>query len=199
MKKKLIPTFAHGTLAQVQQGIIDGKLKYPSYIWLDDSDQYAFLNKNGELEICSIPKYVGTLGEEIILSDLNDGLYEIKGRHKITADYPTIFDDWGYILVVVQTTEDGKKIRRITADDLTTYIVDGEMSVIKDEVATKEYLDANGYTTQEDLDRKIAVLKKELEDEIAELIEPILEPMVTDIIDRTITEEDDENIRNLFG
>lgn len=199
MKKKLIPTFAHGTWEQILGGIADGKLKYPSYCWIDDHDSYAFLNKYGELEECGIPKFTGSLGNEIVLSSLDDGLYEIKGQHKITADYPTTFDCSGYILVVVQTTEDGKKIRRITADELDSYFVDAEtLDVTTDEVATATYLREHGYTTQADLDAKIAILKAELESEIEDLIRPVLRPMVVEIIDEEITQEDDENIRELF-
>ena len=201
MKKKLIPTFAHGTLEQIRGGIAEGKLKYPSYCWVDDTNQYAFLNKYGELEICGIPSFTGTLGEEIILSELDDGLYEISGRHKITPTHPTTFDNSGFILVVVQTVGDTKKIRRIDAEDLTTYIIDGE-EVTQNEVATKEYLDAHEYTTEADVDEKIAameaVIMADVEASLPYMLEPILRPVVEDVVDQTIQSEDDESIRELF-
>ena len=201
MRKKLIPTFAHGTLAQVRQGIEDGRLKYPSYIWLDDSDQYAFLNKTGELEICAMPKYVGTLENPIILSSLNDGLYEISGQHKITADHLTTFDSSGFILVVVQTVDDVKKVRRITADEMSEYIIDGE-EVTVNEVATKEYLDEHGYMTEPDVDAKIAAMKvvimADVEAALPDMIEPIIRPVVEEVVQESIQPESDDNIRHLF-
>ena len=192
------PTFAHGKMVNIQKAITDGKIQYPSYIWCTDLDVYCFLNKDGELEQCGIPQLTGTLENEIILSSLDDGLYEVKGRHKITASHATTFDCSGFILVVVQTIGVVKKVRRITADELSVYTIQEDLTVSVDEVATKDYLDEKGYTTEEQLDEKIAVLKAELEDEIEVLVEPVVEPMVRAIIDAEIQPEDDENIRDLF-
>ena len=126
-------------------------------------------------------------------------MYQVKGQHKITANHPTTFDCDSFILVVVQTIDGIKKIRRITADELTTYTIGEDLSVEADEVATKDYLDDKGYATEEYLDDKIAVLKAELEDEIEELVRPVVRPMVEEIIDETILPEDDDNIRDLFN
>ncbi len=192
------PKFAHGTLASAYKAIESGRITYPAYIWIDDTDQYSFLNKNGELEICGIPKIVGTLEKAIILSSLEDGLYEIQGQHKITADHPTTFDSSSYILVVIQTINGTKKIRRITADELDTYVINEDLSVDVVEVATSEYLKDKGYTTEDVVDGKIQALKESIEGEIAELVEPIVKPIVEEIIDRDIQSEDDEGIRQLF-
>lgn len=192
------PIFAHGTYDKVLVAIEKGTIKYPAYVWIDDQDTYSFLNKDGELEICGIPKIVGTLEKAVILSSLDDGLYEVRGQHKITADHPTTFDSSGFILVVVQTIGGVKKVRRITADELTVYTIGEDLSVEENEVATKEYLDDKGYTTEEQLDDKIAVLKAELEDEIEVLVEPVVRPLVEEIIDREIQPENDDRIRELF-
>ena len=197
------PTFAHGKMVNIQKAIADGKIQYPSYIWCTDLDVYCFLNKDGELEQCGIPQLTGTLENEIILSSLDDGLYEVKGRHKITASHATTFDCSGFILVVVQTIGGVKKVRRITADELSVYTIQEDLTVSVDEVATKDYLDEKGYTTEEQLDEKIAVLKAELEDEIEaalpSMIEPLVYPVVEEVVDRMIQPEDDQNIRDLFN
>ena len=73
------------------------------------------------------------------------------------------------------------------------------MSVETDEVATKDYLEEQGYASEEYIDEKIAILKAELEDEIEELVRPVVRPMVEEIIDETILPEDDDNIRDLFN
>lgn len=192
------PTFAHGHMANIEKAIAEGRIQYPSYIWCTDQDVYCFLNKDGELEKCGIPQLTGTLDNQLILSSLDDGLYEIKGQHKITADYPTTFDTASFILVVIQTIDGKKKIRRITANDLTTYTIEEDLSVTADEVATKDYLDDNGYVTDDYVDTKIAVLKQELEDEIEDLVRPVVRPMVEEIIDEDIQPEDDDSIRELF-
>lgn len=194
----LAPIFTHGTYANTIKAIAEGKIKYPGYCWIVDTSQYGFINKNNELEMIGIPELTGTLENKIILSSLYDGLYQIKGQHTITADYPTTFDCSSPILVVVQTIGGIKKVRRITADELSAYTINEDLTVSVDEVATKDYLDDKGYTTEEQLDEKIAVLKAELEDEIEILVEPVVRPMVEEIIDREIQPEDDENIRDLF-
>ena len=137
----LVPIFAHGKMENVQKAIDTGNVKYPAYIWIADLGQYGFLNKNNELEIIGIPQLTGTIDNVVILSSLTDGLYQIRGQYKITQDYVTTFNCDSYALVIVQTVDDIKKIRRITADDLTTYNIEEDLSVTSDEIVTKEYLD----------------------------------------------------------
>lgn len=194
----LAPIFTHGTYENTIKAIADKKIKYPCYCWITDRGQYGFLNKQNQLEVIGIPELTGTMQNKIVLSSLDDGLYQVKGQHTITADYPTTFDCTNFILVVVQTIDGVKKIRRITADELSVYIINEDLSVSVDEVATKGYLDDKGYTTEEQLDEKIAVLKAELEDEIEVLVEPVVRPMVEEIINRDIQPEDDQSIRDLF-
>lgn len=195
----LAPIFTHGTYENTIKALEDGKIKYPAYCWVTDKNLYGFINKNNELEWIGIPSENGTMQNPIILSSLNDGLYQVKGQHKITADYPTTFDTASYILVVVQTIDGVKKIRRITADELSVYTINEDLSVDVNEVATKDYLDEHGYVTDSQVDDKIAVLKQELEDEIEELVRPIVRPMVEEIIDEDIQPEDDDAIRDLFS
>lgn len=195
----LAPIFTHGTYANTIKAIQEGKIKYPAYCWIDDVEQYGFLNKQNQLETIGIPILTGTLENKIILSALYDGLYQVKGQHTITADYPTTFDCSSPILVVIQTIGGMKRIRRITADELSVYTINEDLSVSVDEVATKDYLDEKGYATEAYLDAKIEVLKAELEDEIEELVTPVVEPLVRSIIDEEIQPEDDQEIIDLFN
>lgn len=195
----LAPIFTHGTLENTIKAIAEGKIKYPGYCWLTDTSQYGFINKNNKLEMIGIPVLTGTLENKIILSSLYDGLYQVKGQHTITADYPTTFDCSSPILVEVQTIGGVKKIVRIASDELTRYIINEDLSVTEESYITEAYLEEKGYTTEEDLDNKIAVLKAELEDEIEELVAPVVEPLVRSIIDEEIQPEDDQDIIDLFN
>jgi hypothetical protein len=104
--------------------------------------------------------------------------------------------------VVVQTIGGVKKVRRITADELTVYTIGEDLSVEENEVATKDYLDEHGYATEEFVDDKIAameaVIMADVEAALPDMLEPILRPVVEDVVDQTIQSEDDENIRELF-
>lgn len=192
------PAFAHGSMVNIKKAIVEGRIKYPTYIWCTDLDVYCFLNKDGELEQCGIPQLVGTIQNKIILSALEDGLYEVKGQHKITDDHPTTFDSTSFILVVVQTIGGVKKVSRIVSDELIRYEIGDDLTVTEDAYVTESYLKEHGYADEEYIDEKIAILKAELEDEIEELVAPVVEPMVRSIIDEEIQPEDDENIRELF-
>lgn len=192
------PVFAHGRMENVRRAIDGGTLQYPSYIWIDDTDQYAFLNKYGELEICGIPQLVGTSQDQIIVSLLDDGLYEIKGNHKITADDPTTFLSASYVLCIVQTIDEKKKVKRITADEIADYVIEEDLTVTKDTIVTEKYLEQQGYADKAYLDAKIAVLKLEIENEIEVLVEPVIEPIVDRLLDLKLQPVDNESIQELF-
>lgn len=190
----LAPIFTHGTYANTVKAIQDGKIKYPAYCWITDREQYGFLNKQNELEVIGIPEFTGTLENVIVLSTLDDGLYQIKGRHTITADYATVFDTSSPIIVIVQTIGGKKKIRRITADELTTYTVEEDLSVTSDAVATVSYLEEQGYATEGYVDTKIEAMKAEIEADI----DGYIETRVAELIDEDITDVEDEKIEDLF-
>ena len=194
----LAPIFTHGTYANTIKAIREGKIKYPSYCWLTDVQQYGFLNKNNELETISIPLLDGTAENEIILSLLKDGLYQIKGQHKITANDKTVYYSMSPILCVVQTLEGKKKVKRITADEICNYTVEEDLSVTRDTVATQEWIKGQGYADEAYIDYKFEILKQQLENEIEDLVEPVVYPMVTSIIDAEIQNIPDDDIEELF-
>lgn len=194
----LTPIFTHGTYANTIKAIEEGKIKYPAYCWCRDTQQYGFLNKDNELEVIGIPELTGTQENEIILSLLNDGLYQIKGQHKITANDETTYYSMSNILCVVQTIDGQKKVKRITADTIEDCVVDENLEVTRETVATKEWIQAQGYADEAYIDYKMEILKQELEDEIEELVRPVVYPMVTQIINEEVTSVPIEDIEELF-
>lgn len=198
----VLPIFTHGTYEKTIKAIEDGRIKYPGYCWITDRSQYGFINKDNQLEVIGIPELTGTLGNEIILSSLNDGLYQVKGRHKITAEHITTFDCSSNIIVIIQTIDGIKKIRRITTDEIVTYTIGEDLSVAENEVATKDYLEQHDYITEPEVDSKIAIMKAEIESEIDSKIEEAIvnkvRPIVEDVVDESIQSEDNDNIRSLF-
>ena len=194
----LTPIFTHGTYANTIKAIEEGKIKYPAYCWCTDVQQYGFLNKEGELETIGIPTLTGTAEKEIILSSLDDGLYEISGQHKITADDETTYYSMSNILCVVQTIDGKKKVKRITADTIEDATVEEDLSVTRETVATKEWIQEQGYADQAYIDYKFEILKQELEDEIEELVLPIVEPVVNYYLDNNIGGIPEEDIEDLF-
>ena len=195
----LAPIFTHGTYANTIKAIREGKIKYPSYCWLTDVQQYGFLNKNNELETISIPLLDGTAENEIILSLLKDGLYQINGQHKITANDETVYYSMSPILCVVQTLEGKKKVKRITADKICNYTVEENLSVTRDTMATQEWIKEQGYADEEYIDYKMEILKQELEGDIDELVKPIIKPMCEEVVDEMVQPVDNQDIESLFN
>lgn len=198
----LAPIFTHGTYDNTIKAITDGKIKYPAYCWITDRGQYGFLNKQNQLEIIGIPEFTGTMQNPIILSSLDDGLYQIKGQHKITAEDDTTFYSMTSIICVVQTLDEKKKIKRITADEIIDYVVNEDLSVARDIIVTESYLESKGYVDAEYVDRKIAameqIIKDDIEAALPEMIEPIVRPVVEDVVDDTVQDIPEEDIEDLF-
>lgn len=191
----LTPIFTHGTLENTIEAIAEGKIKYPGYCWCWDTDQYGFINKQNQLDLIGIPTLVGTQDHIVVLSSLADGIYQVRGLHKVTATHSETYDSESNILVVVQTIGETKKVRRITSDELTAYTIEEDLSVIEDEVITQQYLYDNEYITAEDLENELVIFKEEIMEEF----ESIIDPIVRNIIDEEITPISEQHIDALFG
>ncbi len=191
------PVFTHGTYENTIKAIQEGKIKYPAYCWITDKEQYGFLNKNNELETIGIPLLTGTIEKQIILSELDDGLYEIKGQYKITSESETIFFSFAPISCIVQTIDEVKKIKHITSNEIVDYTIINE-EISSDTYITESYLRDHGYVTEDYVNLRIEALKREIEDEIGTLIEPVIRPMVEEVIDEDIQNVSDEEIESLF-
>lgn len=197
MSKKIKnPIFAHGSESAILALIQSGEIKYPAYLWYTDKNTYNFLDKNGKIETIDFPKLEGTLDDMIILSDLFEGIYYIKGVYKITASDNTIYSAGSYIIVLVGNN--GNKVRRITADDFEDYTIEDGQIVSTSSLVTSDYLDENGYVTDTWVDEKLAALKVSMMNELKAYISDILPIMVSNEIDRQIKPIDTEDIDDLF-
>ena len=112
------PVFAYGTMESLVKAVEKGKIKYPAYVWLKDTYQYAFVNKQKGIEVVGLPKLIGTLEKQIILSELDGGVYEIKGQYKITENGETVYLSASYVIAIIKQTDEGAKVRLITADNI---------------------------------------------------------------------------------
>lgn len=122
------PVFAYGSLPKLQAAIDSGKVGYPTYCWLSDVTQYAFVNKDKKIETVGLTTIVGQEESPIILSMLVNGLYKIKGFTKVTLSSEVVFYS-AYMLVIVAIDENIKKIKTIAADKITDYkVTDGELT-----------------------------------------------------------------------
>lgn len=201
------PVFAYSTLDALNVAIAKGKIQYPTYCWLTDTAQYAFVNKKNEVEIAGLPKLTGTLDKEIILSNLKDGVYEVKGQHKIAESAETVYLSASYIIAIVASDGDLKKVRRITVDDVEDFIVDSEGSSEKtSSYVTTDYLAEHGYITETQIDDKIAALKTAMETEMKDYVDGIINEQIEALLPAALERElpnfiqsvKEEDVYNLF-
>lgn len=201
------PVFAYGTLEKLQAAVQSGKLQYPSYCWIADTSQYAFVNKKGVIEYTGIPKLTGTLDNQIVLSDLTDGVYEITGQHVIVEGSDPTFLSASYIIAIVATDGTTKKIRRITADEMTDYDVSDSAISNTSVYVTSDYLEQHHYATEGYVDVKMEAMKTSIENELKEYIGGIIDEQVKTLVSEYVPEEverqiqpvDQEDIRGLFA
>lgn len=137
-----------------------------------------------------IIQMVGTVSEEVVLSTLKDGLYAVQGQHRIAPNSTPVFVSASNVIAIVQTINGIKKIKYITADDLTSYTINGQ-SVTEDKVATESFLQENGYMTEDDVDTKLAAA--------VQVLEQSLKDYVDEQINEQISNIPESNIRDLFS
>lgn len=149
---------------------------------------------------------VGTFDAPIVVSQLDSGLYSIKGQYTIAPDISTKYSSATGTLFMVEKSNDGTiYIKKISADDIIQYVVSG--GVTKTNVyVTKDYLDSHGFATISYVDEKIAGLdfltKEETEtyinQQINQSFDTNIEEKVNLAIEEKFVETSDELIEDLF-
>ena len=152
-----------------------------------------------------ISNLVGTLDNPIIISDLDSGVYLVKGQYNISLDISTIYLSTSGTLFIVEHTDESVLIKKITSKEIIDYIVTD--TTISNSYITKDFLDEKGYTTTAYVNEKIAALdfitKKEAEmyvkQIIEESIETVIEEKVNNVIDEKLVEVTDKKVQDLFN
>lgn len=149
---------------------------------------------------------VGTLDIPIMVSELETGLYSIKGQYTIAPDIYTKYSSAIGTLFMVEQSNDGKTyMKKIDTGDIINYVVsDGTTTV--NVYVTKEYLDSHGFATEKYVDERIAglnfVTKTEIEDyidrQINDSLSATIEEQVNTAINNKIGETSEESIEGLF-
>ena len=196
------PVFAYGSLEKLQAAVASGRIKYPTYCWVYDTSQYAFVNKEGIIEIAGLPKLTGTLDKQIVLADLPDGVYEVKGQHKIADSDTTVYLSASYVIAIIASKDNQKKVRRITAYDISDWVVENDIATKSSSYVTTDYLVENGYATEGYVDTKIEAMKASIELELKDYVDDIIADqvaaLVPEIVDDYVDTVPEEDIQALF-
>ena len=154
-------------------------------------------NKIDDSEGKGIPEIIGTNENPIILSELEVGLYRVKGVYKISPTYPTIFMTGIDHIAFVNDNSGEIEIKVITQSEITDYIVDHDDVTFIDQYATYKYLEEN-YATKIYVDNAVAVLEAEIEEILSTFHDKVVE-IVNEVLGIALNGIDEEYIDDLFN
>lgn len=162
------------------------------YIWNSSTNEWDVFE---DFSIKGIPEVIGTNENPIILSELEPGLYRVKGVYKISPDYEMItFATIDHLAFVNE--DDNVDIKVITDSSITDYIVEGDAVTFVNNYATYQYLQDN-YASKEYVDGKVAVLEAEISEIISTFRDKVIE-IVYECLNDSLDNIHEDYINNLF-
>ena len=149
---------------------------------------------------------IGTLDEPIMVSDLDTGIYKIKGQYKVSNLEETTYLSASDTLFIVNNQKDTINIKRVTIDDIVDYVITNE-TIVANKYITEDFLKEKNYVNSDYIDTKIEAVKLLLEDELKKYIVEAINSVMDEALDKKIDERigefihptEDEQITNLFS
>lgn len=136
----------------------------------------------------------GTLDDILVVDSLETGQYKIVGQYKISHKLDTIFNSTSGNIFLVEKDDKRKisYIKRISASEVTDYVVSETGDVTTSIVPTTEWLKAQGYVTEGYVDIKIAALdfitKEEIEKYVSNVVIHSIDSVLNDRIEHAFDE-----------
>lgn len=148
---------------------------------------------------------VGTLDFPIMVSNLDTGIYKIKGQYKISDLEETVYLSASGALFIVNKNTDNVAIKQITTDTIVDYIIENN-ELVSHKYITENYLKENNYTDSYYVDAKIEAAKLLLEEDLKNYIIETINSVMTEELDKRIDERietyiqptGDDQIADLF-
>ena len=156
-----------------------------------------------------IENLVGTLDSPIMISNLDIGMYKVKGQYKISATDITTYLSTDGDLFIIGESDTGKIIKRFTKDTIQNYVI-SDNGIEKTTYVTDKYLLDNGYSTTTYVDSKLAAFEESIKQDIRTYVEQTVEDVITEKVDEIIDERldaklderikgsTDEEVQNFF-
>ena len=156
-----------------------------------------------------IENLVGTLDSPIMVSNLDTGMYKVKGQYKISSTDITTYLSTDGDLFIIGESDTGKIIKRFTKDTIQDYVI-SDSGVEKKTYITDKYLTDNGYSTTTYVDIKLAAFEETIKQDIRTYVEQTVEDVITEKVDEIIDERldaklderikgsTDEEVQNFF-
>ena len=156
-----------------------------------------------------IENLVGTLDTPIMISNLDTGMYKVKGQYKISSSDITTYLSTDGDLFIIEVSATEKFIKRFTKDTIQDCVI-SDSGVEKKVYVTDKYLIDNGYSTTTYVDSKLAAfeetIRQDIQTYVEQTVEQVIEQKVDAIIDERldaklderIKESTDEEVKNFF-
>ena len=149
---------------------------------------------------------IGTLDEPIMVSDLDTGIYKIKGQYKVSNLEETTYLSASDTLFIVNSQKDTISIKKVTIDDIVDYVITNETLMVNKYI-TEDFLKEKKYVDSDYVDTKTETVKLLLEDELKKYIVETIDSVMGESLDKKIDERintfiqptEDEQITDLFS
>lgn len=148
----------------------------------------------------------GDIGSPIIISDLSDGIYKIKGNYKITENDVTTYASSNDTLFLISRKDEQTHIRKITSDDFISYTISNSNIISTSSVLTEDWINRQNYATTGYVDNKIAALDFIKKEDVSQYVESVVSNIIDDQLDErmdaklneSFTTVEDSDIQFLF-
>lgn len=154
-----------------------------------------------QLENLPVMNKYGEISSPIVLSDLDNGSYSIKGQYKVGGDIETVYVSSKDVTVLVDSDDEYKYITRISAKNVCLYTLElSTMHVVVDEYATQSWVLARGYATETYVNQAIKDLYNKIAEEALVTITKVsqLENDMGYLTESDMNEISDDFITGLF-
>mgnify|MGYP006874638509 CR=1 FL=1 len=145
-----------------------------------------------------IKNLIGTLDSPIMVSNLDTGMYKVKGQYKIFSSDVTTYLSTDGDLFIIETPDAEKFIKRFTKDTIQDYVI-SDGGVEKRTYVTDKYLTDNGYSTTAYVDSKFTAfeesIRQDIQTYVEQTVEQVIEQKVDEIIDERLDAKLDERIK----
>lgn len=141
---------------------------------------------------------IGTQDGNLIIGDLDNGIYSVTGVYKIFNEYPTLFTVTSNHLFLVEKTDSISYVKDISAKEIITYTLsNGVVNVLKS--VTTQYLEDNQYITNDSFEVKLKTLDLITKAEASEYVKTITNEYLKQNLGTTIDTKIDEKIQSLVA
>ena len=139
---------------------------------------------------------IGTQDGNLIIGDLDNGIYSVTGVYKIFNEYPSLFTVASNHLFLVEKTDSISYVKDISAKEIITYTLsNGAVNVLKS--VTTQYLEDNQYITNDLFEAKLKTLDLITKAEVSEYVKTITNEYLEQNLGTTIDTKIDEKIQSL--